>query len=249
MKPYQPDNSQATQRYGINSFQTVLLTLNGTDYSNGQLFPQYEGQFIYVEQADYPALITLVDKSTSTQLSYPLQPGMVIRSPFKGFSIQSPAFSVGAPSAPFVVKLIIGKDGDIEKNNDSAAPFSSFLGAFASTIVTPTLQQVTAHVPPGARVVQGVHINGSGTTIVQASIDFLGPNGNGSIGLTVNTPAQNFNLASLTRTYINVRSVNGTIYVAEYAQPILVPSNAISALINLTGTVLSAPTTVTLNFA
>lgn len=240
-------NIQRSARLGLNPFQPYLFNLRNTDYSQGQNFPQIEGDSIYVEIADYPVIASLIDAATNEQRAYVLQPGLQIVAPFKGLTLIAPAFGGGLNTT--ILKLVVGKDGAV-KSNESAAPFAAYLAAFRVTATSAIQQLGEIHIPKGVRALLGFQMWGPGTTITGASLSFSAVTAAGLVGMsgsTIVADSFNYNLATQAGYMLNTR-IAGTRYVAEFAQPMVVPFGAVSLAYQIDGTGLAQPQAILPNF-
>jgi len=235
---YQADNTQLAARYGISSFQPAVIGLEGVDLRPGVYYPQFEGDFIFVESCDFPVSCNLVDKSSGKEISFLLQAGKTVVAPFKGLTFYGPFFNDPSFTTARVIKLLIGKGEKISMNNDSAYPSASFFPP-GRTIVNTAAQHLTAHpVPRGARVLTHVQARGPGTVLGALNAYFVNAAG---------TQIGSLNLQTETRTYAAATGgFNGQIaltgrivgggYIAELPFPFVIPYGADEVLIDINGT-------------
>lgn len=110
---YRPD-SQQSARFGIPPLTRIEIPLVG-DRSSGEYFPQYEGQFAYVESCDLPCELGFVSQDRQQTIS--MADGSTVSGPFKGIVLKHPNF-VSATAAKLV--LLVSKESKF--SNDLSAP-------------------------------------------------------------------------------------------------------------------------------
>lgn len=162
-----PD-SQAAARYTAQPFQRFEVNIGGVDRSEPELFPQFEGEYLYCERADYPVLINLVSPGKGVQLSQLFRTGTQIKAPFKGLSISHPLVS-NLFNSKFNLSLIVGRQRDVEVSNnlgDCAAPMM----AAVKSSVTAVLSTFTIFIPPGVRRLRKFSFALTATTVTQANL-------------------------------------------------------------------------------
>lgn len=147
-KGYLP-NSQDMSRYGLVPFQRVQITLD-TDRTTGEFFSAFEGEGIYVEAADYPCLISLVQQGAPTrQISVAARDGLILRGPFKGLSVSHPNLTPTGFQR-MVLSLLLLRTGDAI-TNEYNAPRTRLPLSWRSINNTALIQTWGLHVPQGVR--------------------------------------------------------------------------------------------------
>ena len=81
-----------TRESGAAPFERVQISLL-TDRTNGEDFPQFEGEFFYVESVDLPCRIAFNGRDESQSVG--LSSGFQINMPFSGFKLFHDDYSVG----------------------------------------------------------------------------------------------------------------------------------------------------------
>lgn len=237
---YRPDNSQDSARYAINPFQVATISLYDINRTQGEYMPQFEGNFIYVEQLDYPVILTLIDSLSGVERSIILRVGDEIHASFKGFTLTHPLMARPSVSNTFGLKLTIGK-GAVSRSNEFARPMMNMIAAFRQTANTAVNQIINIYIPPGARGLERIQVSGLGTTITGANLQPLA-------GGTLCSPPViaangfNYNAPNQLRPVMNVRNATtsrGNQYVAEY-EYLALPSYATELQVDILGTVMTA---------
>lgn len=165
--------TQSAARYNVAPFQKVTINLQNVDRSNGQLFPEYEGDYFIVDACDYPVLISFVHAATNVQSALWAYPGMEITGPFKGIWLTHPLLS-GAQQCQ--ISFVLGK-GAGQKHNNLGNPFASLYPPYLITTDTAVAGALNFHVPPGARYINRLDFFGVSTTLTAANYNQLNATG------------------------------------------------------------------------
>lgn len=167
MSDYVADNSQVSQVYGVQPFQKQTIQLGAVDRSSGELFPQYEGDYIFVHRCDFPVLLHLINQENLVGQSFMLHPGDCIRATFKGISIAHPFLTVGIGSQK--LEFTIGK-GCAHFVNNAENPYPSLYPPTAIVSDTALAGSFDVYLPPGARYIERlVSRIATATTLTSAS--------------------------------------------------------------------------------
>jgi len=231
---YKPDNTQASAQFALNPFQPLSIPLNVDRSGAGRRVTELEGDFLFVEECDWPVGIVLVDQTTDIARCIPAYPGLLLRATFKGVTLVHNQISGSSDNVP-QLKLTIGK-GAVERSNDSAFPLASNYSPVNPTTNTALSQIGTIPVPPGARVLSGLHITGVGTTVTEATLSNF--NAIGNVWQGGNQPGYGIASQAL---YTLTGRIFGTRYAVESPVPIMLPSNAAFIQYSITGTGLARP--------
>ena len=172
---WSPSNSQESQRYGVSPFQKVTIDIKTQDWSKGQLFPQFEGESLYVEQCDYPVAISLINPSGGNiRQTFLLRNGMHIRGSFKGLIFYHPALTFPAGSGPCEVRLVLGKDAPDNYNNQDSDPTWGRSASILDTVLGAGTSYVKSiFVPAGAKLIKDLRISFYATTVTVAYWDSI----------------------------------------------------------------------------
>lgn len=232
---YRPDNTLQTSKYGVNPLQKVVINIKAIDRTQPEYFPQYEGDTICVDHADYPVLISLINPSGIIQQAKPLRAGDVIKGPFKGFYISHPLLSFPGLLQTSRVFLTLGKGGAEVDNNLSQPTFGEAPCSILSTVAAGSISDVI-FIPPGARFIRDLVSTFHATTVTQADWS-VRSDGNAELVFapqvgTFVTP----NL--LAGTFPTVAQPISGIFVCRDGL-IALPASAVSVTLTMQGTVMS----------
>lgn len=166
---YKPDNTQAAVRYGVIPLQKVSIDLRDIDRSNGEYFASLEGDEIYVENADYPALLTLTSPAAANvKIANVLRAGLRVKGPFKGLTITHPLLASGGLTQKWQLVLTLGKGGNLVDNNLSE-PTWALPPSIGVTTNTALLVNISVQIPPGARFLRDLCITIPATAVTSAT--------------------------------------------------------------------------------
>lgn len=173
---YQPGNSQDAQRYSVSPFQKIVIQLGTNagglvDRTNGELFPQYEGESVFVEQSDYPVYISLISASSGDiQQTFLARNGLNIVGPFKGLIVYHPALTFPAGSGYSQVRLVLGKQRATAYENQEANPGWGLPPSILSAVAAGAINH-SILVPKGAKFLTDFRITFYATTVTGAYWD------------------------------------------------------------------------------
>jgi len=234
-----PD-SQASTRFGVVPFQRYELNLDNVDRTEPETFPTIEGESLYCERADYPALFNMVLPGKGIQSSHVFRTGTKVIAPFKGLSISHPLLTpVGLGRS--VISFIVGKSKNTEIDTslgDSAMPM---VAAFRYPTNTALQQQYKIFVPAGSRRIRKLAFIMPATTLTATICTFNDSFNNGvasfaSIKQQIGPNIFTYNGANIAGTNLKVTAsaVTGQFYFEAY--DIAVPTCAAELFIQVDGT-------------
>ena len=122
-----------TRESGAAPFERVQISLL-TDRTNGEDFPQYEGEFFYVESVDLPCRIAFNGRDESQSVG--LSSGFQINMPFSGFKLFHDDYSAG--NKPRSLSLYTSRSPRainqfVNPAVQSVIPYRSFLNSVANS--------------------------------------------------------------------------------------------------------------------
>lgn len=174
-------NTQNAAQFAFNPLQKQIVSLYNVDRTQGLPVPECEGNYLYVDQADYPVIISFVNAATNVFQSYVARNGLMVKAPFKGIFLTHPLLNPGSGNVQQPKLILITGKNDATIENDLAAPFAS-MPTSARTLGNTALSQIFAvYMPPGTRRIEKLEFNFAGTTITAAQYQ-LTNNGNNSSG-------------------------------------------------------------------
>jgi hypothetical protein len=176
---YLPDNTQSAQQYGVIPMQRVEIMLNGMDRSNGEQFPQLEGDGFYILACDYPFLMSVVDRFTNRESTIYCIPGVRFSGSFKGATITHPLITASNGGARAAFALLKGKETNFD--NQLSNPFPSFYPPVNVITDTGILGTVDIYVPPNTRFIQSVQVTFLATTVT-SPLTLSQMNGSAALG-------------------------------------------------------------------
>lgn len=241
------DNTQQAQQNSINPYLRVEVLIGGPagtvpDRSLGLLIPEQEGVALYVERADYPVTLALVNQIGLYTQGQQARDGLIlVNEGFKAISLTHPAI---VSTVPLFLSLIICKYGSVAFNQ-LADPVMRM--PFSTRIITNTaaLQAQGIFIPVGMRRLRSMNVIVAGTTIVGAAAIAL-VNFAGNQVAAPNMAASVTAGGVLQAAYTGVPSVqqqimlaNGGTFVANFSEMVL-PSWAAEIQVSVAGTVLTA---------
>ena len=239
---FMPD-SQGTARFSAAPFQKFEISMAGIDRTEPELFPFLEGEYLYCDRGDYPALINLVLPTKGIQISQVFKTGLQIKAPFKGISVSHPLLS-SIFGSKYTLSFIIGKVNGVEVSNnlgDAAMPMSIAYRVVSNTALS---QVIRLFVPPGARRIRKFFATlATQTTVTQASLQFVDAGGisfiqgSSSISQQVAAAVVTYNgnpFYGSTSLVTTTGPVAGTSYLA--ASDLVVPTGAVEVDITINGT-------------
>lgn len=141
-----PGAPLATSQFNRPGLLRNLFVLNGFDGSSGRFFPDMAGDFLRVENVDYPCRISF--NNADQDQAVPMLPGMLVRSQFSGLTLWHDNLVNTATQARAIVT--VGRGGSISE----ADSFGGFVGqALPGTTVsaTTTVSRRDFIAPYGAR--------------------------------------------------------------------------------------------------
>ena len=250
---YTADTSQSSAQFAANPLIVFAQALYDIDRSNGQFFPQVEGDGFYVEQCDYPVIVSLIDQSTGVERTFILSTGMEVCARFKGLTLVHPLLTRVFQNDTHTLKLVMFRGGS--KRNQFAYPFLGGLPPSVRQITnTAVLQSVGIAIPPGARAVEGLHLLLTGTAITSAVV-VGNVIRNGAIFSAVSAPVsvvQNgaaYNANNALSIGMNTRAIGAASIAAEYLGKIILPTWANELQVTIVGTGMAPQVNVLCNFA
>lgn len=245
---YKPNSTTKSAQYGINPLYPLTIGIFDVDRSRGQFFPSPEGTSIYVEQLDYPVLLTLIDQQTDSERTIALAAGMEIRAVFKGFTLVHPLLTRLNATDTYSIKLIIGRDG--AKSNEFARPALSLMLPYRTITNTANSQAIAIPVPRGARILEQLTLGcgvGVATVTVQAAAQpgyaaAPGPAFVGANAPLITTNGIAYTVSPAHQEYLD--AILGTATsptILTLRRPIILPSYCNEVLISWQGTGLTPP--------
>jgi hypothetical protein len=240
ISPYQP-NSQDTSRYSIVPFQIFELNLTA-DRSQGEYFPQLEGEGFYVEAADYPALCSIVAQGAPVrQQTIALRDGAIFSSPFKGLMIAHPPLPIPAFGI-LTLRLVIFKAKNAFENQ-CATPRTRLPMAMRNKVNTGVQQTSRIFVPPGVRQLDFLFVSLAGATCTEFNLS--AQLGDGTALVSPTTITQRMPDTGTTVSYLQtiskvVRPVVAPVLFNNRFQvqfgPMVLPANCVELEVAVTGT-------------
>ena len=165
---YLPDNTQSVAQYTTAPFRRYEIRIDNVDRSQGQFFPHFEGDMLFIDRADWPALVSLVSNSVTIQTASVGRVSTKLVGPFKGLMITHPLLT-GA-NAPLALRFNIGQKNSSEDISGSVAAFHAAGVAISTVSNNAGLQAFLIAVPPGSRVLSNLEFTMQQTTVTQAIV-------------------------------------------------------------------------------
>lgn len=234
---YAPNSTQSAQQFGVDPFQRVEIPLFNIDRSQAAPFPQYEGDYIYVERCDYPVLLKLVVPGTNFYQTHVLRDGMTIAAPFKGFFLAHPVIN-----QPMNLSLMIGKGPRTLITNQLDMPCTR--APLSTRVITNTaVSQIWGiFLPPGMRSIARLNLGIGATTVTQATLSFLDKLGAVVTPATgmVNPDNQQTYSTAISMGFNAVATVQGGIGIIDWGR-VPIPTWCAEIQMIIAGTGLTAP--------
>lgn len=234
-------NSQQAAQFGINPFQRIEIAVGNIDRSAGVLIPEPQGVGFYVERADYPVIVSLVNPATDARQSFVVRDGLQITAQFKGLYLTHPFMN-----APAYLSIITFATCDALASNGLATPSTRFPLAYFVTGAG-AFQIMSIFVPPGVRALNNLciaNIGSAPTACTAAPIDSSGtivfpPTNIAQIvaGFVVTYNGGNSPIQSV------VPQVLGPNIISKFDK-IVLPSRTVQVNVTLTGTAVTGVVSV-----
>lgn len=169
-----PDNTQQAARFSVPPIRKVEIRLDNANRANGEFLSAFEGDFLYVDQTDFPCLLSLVTPSTQIGTAIVARAGTEIHGPFKGIFLTHPFFGTAVPMS---LRLLLGQKGSSLSNEASLTAFHAAGAPQLAQSSTAVLYQALIPIPFGSRVLVGLEaLMASATTLTSAQIGILDAN-------------------------------------------------------------------------
>lgn len=230
-------NSQDAAQLSINNFHRVEINVgfsSGKPFV-GQYVPEIEGTSIYVERCDFPFLFTYHNQKGSNNQAIVLRDGLMLNSPFKGFTVSLPD-GVQNLISNSTLSLIVCKNGAVYDNNLQTA-ITRLGPSFRAITSTSVSQTLGIYIPPGVRAFDSALMSVFGsTTITLAQAQFVDSTGTVISGVlatqNVGGSPQTYNGASVIPLVVNG-------FVASHPK-IIIPTGAVELQMAINGTGLTS---------
>jgi len=159
-------NAALAGQFGAAPFSSAYISIGGINRADGEAFPQYSGDFLIIDRADYPVVISFVDAQTNERLAQVAYPGFEYRAPFRNLTVSHPLIDNSSGVVDIVLAFTYGRGGS--KTSSRSEVSMPTMGAAKLAASTGLAASIVAKIPPGAQLLKFACYSFFATTVTSA---------------------------------------------------------------------------------